>query len=79
MENILDTWKFVVYFKDILRFFSCISFDLFRYFFCLYFYFFQDKRKDTFKTRKERLDVDQSEREQAFLERLHEAHEVNVF
>uniref|UniRef100_A0A0P4W406 Protein kinase domain-containing protein n=1 Tax=Scylla olivacea TaxID=85551 RepID=A0A0P4W406_SCYOL len=38
----------------------------------------KDKRKDIFKTRKERLDVDQSEREQAFLERLHEAHETSL-
>ena len=38
--------------------------------------YFQDKRKDVFKTRKERLDLDQSEREKSFLERLHEAHEV---
>lgn len=36
----------------------------------------KDKRKDAFKTRKERLDLDQSEREKLFLEKLHETHEV---
>lgn len=38
----------------------------------------KEKRKDIFKTRKERLDMDQSEREKAFLERLHESHEVSL-
>lgn len=38
----------------------------------------KDKRKDTFKTHKERLDVDQSDREQGFLERLHESHETSL-
>lgn len=38
----------------------------------------KDKRKDVFKTRKERLDMDQSEREKSFLERLHEAHEMSL-
>ncbi|KAK3870832.1 hypothetical protein Pcinc_023976 [Petrolisthes cinctipes] len=38
----------------------------------------KDKRKDAFKTRKERLDLDQSEREKLFLEKLHEAHEVSL-
>ncbi|KAK8741190.1 hypothetical protein OTU49_002550 [Cherax quadricarinatus] len=38
----------------------------------------KDKRKEAFKSRKERLDEDQSEREKSFLEKLHEAHEVSL-
>lgn len=38
----------------------------------------KDKRKDAFKARKEKLDVDQTEREKIFLEKLHEAHEVSL-
>ncbi|KAK7020281.1 hypothetical protein SK128_006864, partial [Halocaridina rubra] len=38
----------------------------------------KDKRKEAFKIRKERLDVDQTEREKIFLEKLHEAHEVSL-
>ncbi|XP_042874433.1 serine/threonine-protein kinase 10-like isoform X3 [Penaeus japonicus] len=38
----------------------------------------KDKRKEAFKTRKERLDHEQSEREKAFLERLNEAHEMSL-
>ena len=48
------------------------------YFFFFFFFFFQDKRKEAFKSRKERLDVEQSEREKVFLEKLHEAHEVSL-
>ncbi|XP_042211775.1 serine/threonine-protein kinase 10-like isoform X3 [Homarus americanus] len=38
----------------------------------------KDKRKEAFKSHKERLDVDQSEREKSFLEKLHETHEVSL-
>lgn len=38
----------------------------------------KDKRKEAFKTRKERLDHEQSEREKTFLERLNEAHEMSL-
>lgn len=38
----------------------------------------KDRRKEAFRSRKERLDLDQSEREKSFLEKLHEAHEVSL-
>ncbi|CAL4058652.1 unnamed protein product, partial [Meganyctiphanes norvegica] len=38
----------------------------------------QDKRKEALKVRKERLENDQSEREKAFLEKLHESHELSL-
>lgn len=38
----------------------------------------KDKRKEAFKARKERLEVDQTEREKNFLEKLHETHEVSL-
>lgn len=38
----------------------------------------KDKRKEAFKIRKERLEIDQTEREKIFLEKLHEAHEVSL-
>ena len=38
----------------------------------------KDVRKDALKGRKEHLETDQAEREKAFLERLHQTHEVKL-
>ena len=37
----------------------------------------KDQRKEALRTRKENLETDQSDREKAFLERLHQTHEVS--
>ena len=46
------------------------------YLFVVLFLYYQDKRKDALKVRKEKLELDQNEKEKMFLESLHEAHEV---
>jgi hypothetical protein len=38
----------------------------------------KDKRKDVFRARKEKLDIDQSERERIFLETLNDSHDSSI-
>jgi hypothetical protein len=38
----------------------------------------KDKRKDVFRVRKEKLDIDQSERERIFLETLNDSHDSSI-